>query len=299
MSENNGNDCVLALGFFDGVHLGHAALLRQTVETSEKLGLEPAVMTFDKHPDSLVRGEPVELINSDSDRAMLIRTLSGIDRIEFFPFDRVTMRMPWQTFLDTVRVEYRAVHFTVGYDFRFGWRGEGDPEKLRDYCRTHGLGCDVIDKVVLDGVAVSSTLIRPLLSRGDVPTANRFLGHPHILTDTVRRGRRLGRRLGAPTVNMTFAPGVLVPSHGVYASRIRLENAVFPAVTNIGMRPTVDSDTEVIAESHIPGFDGDLYGKTVTVEFYEYLRPEIRFSSLEELSAQIARDSQRALEILR
>lgn len=299
MSKDRKKECVLALGFFDGVHLGHAALLKRTAERAAELGITPAVMTFDNHPDALVRGEPVELINSAQDRALLIRTLFGIDRVEVFHFDRETMRTPWQDFLDTVRAEYGAVHLTVGYDFRFGWRGDGDPEKLRDYCSTHGLGCDVIDKVMLDGVTVSSTLLRSLLSRGDMRAALRFMGHPHVLTGTVLHGRQLGRRIGVPTANMIFSPGVLIPPHGVYAAHVRLAEGVFPAVTNIGIRPTTGISPEVTAESHILGFDGDLYGKTVTVEFYEYIRPEIRFDDLDALSAQISKDCQRALEILK
>ena len=299
MSEQRENACVLALGFFDGVHLGHAALLRRTVERARESGIAPAVMTFDNHPDALLRGTPVELINSRSDRERLIRTLFDIQRVEVFHFDRDSMRMSWRDFLSLCRSAYGAVHFVVGYDFRFGWRGEGNPERLREYCRENGLGCDVIDPVVLDGVTVSSTHLRELLSRGDMPGAARFLGHPHVLTDTVRSGRRLGRRIGAPTVNMGFAPGVLIPPYGVYAVRFSLPEGIFSAVTNIGTRPTVDDSPAVTVESYILDFEGDLYGQTLTAEFIAFIRPERRFGSLEELSAQIAKDTRRAREILR
>lgn len=290
--------CVLALGFFDGVHLGHAALLRTTAQRAAALGCEAAVMTFDSHPDTLVLGKAVPLINSAPDRARLIRRLFGIDRVEFFRFTEETMHMPWDAFLDSIREEMGCVHFVVGYDFRFGWKGLGDTEKLRAYCAQNGLGCDVIDCVTIDGVTVSSTYIRELLLRGDMVGAVRFLGHPHVLTDTVREGHRLGRRLGMPTVNMQFAPGVLVPRHGVYAARVVLPEGSFPAVTNVGVRPTVSREDTVTVESHLLDYSGNLYGRRLTLEFIDYLRPEQRFSSLEELSAQVAADGDRARQIL-
>ena len=290
--------CVLALGFFDGVHRGHAALLRQAVLVSEREGIPSAVMTFDTHPDTLVRGEPVELINSAPDRAWLIRHYFHIDRVEFFRFTEDTMRTPWRTFLDTIRSELGAVHFVVGYDFRFGWRGEGTAALLRDYCRENALGCDIIDPVVLDGITVSSTYIRGLLKAGNMREAERFMGHPHILSDMVRHGRALGRKLGAPTVNMRFAPGVLIPRYGVYAARAHLREGVFSAVTNIGVRPTVSSDHTVSVESHLLDYSGNLYGRPVLLEFVEHIRDEIAFSSVDELSAQISADTERARSIL-
>ena len=151
---------------------------------------------------------------------------------------------------------------------------------------------------VLQGITVSSTYIRQLLQAGDMPTAEAFLGHPHILTDTVRHGHALGRRMSAPTVNMRVPAGVLVPRHGVYATRVRLPEGSFPAVTNIGVRPTVSQDEALTVETHLLDFDGDLYDRTLVLEFYEHLRDEIKFSSMEELSAQIAADGARARKIL-
>ena len=298
MTEHTERKCVLALGFFDGVHLGHAALLERTVERARELGCESAVMTFDTHPDTLVLGEPVPLINSAPDRAWLIRTIFGIDWVEFFRFTEETMRMPWEEFLHTIRAELGCVHFVVGYDFRFGWKGEGNTDRLREYCREHGLGCDVIGQVQRNGITVSSTYIRRLLLDGDMISAREFMGHPHILSDVVRHGHRLGRHLGAPTVNMQFSPGVLIPPHGVYATRVRLPEGEFAAVTNIGVRPTVSQQPAVSVESHLLNFHGNLYGRHLVLEFFDYLRPEKRFDSLEELSAQIARDSDRARQIL-
>ena len=177
----------------------------------------------------------------------------------------------------------------------FGWRGEGTPEKLRAYCEERGVGCDVIEAVKLDGRIVSSTYIRTLIEQGEMEEAARFLGHPHSLADTVHSGYHLGSRLGAPTINMFFPDGVLVPRHGVYAARVFLENGEsYPAVTNIGVRPTVSEDKHVSVESHLLDYEGKLYGRQARVEFHAYLREETRFPDMESLSAQIRRDAEAA-----
>jgi riboflavin kinase/FMN adenylyltransferase len=281
---------VLALGFFDGVHLGHAALLRRTVLRAAAIGAVPAVMTFDNHPDTLLRGEAVPLINSAPARAQLIREGFGIDSVIFLQFTEETMRIPWTDFIQALRTELGAVHFVVGHDFRFGWHGEGTAEKLTAYCAENGLGCDVISQITLDGVPISSSYIRQLLLDGRLREANRFLGHPHVLIDVVRYGYRLGSRLGAPTINMRFPEGVLALRRGVYAAKVRLPDGDRLAVTNVGVRPTVCGGEDLSVESYILDFSGNLYGKTLCLEFHEYLREERRFEDVSLLRAQIDRD---------
>jgi len=284
---------VLALGFFDGVHIGHGALIRKTRERAEELGVVPTVLTFDVHPDTLVRGESVPLITSPEDRAELIRRIYGVEDILSLRFDQNLMEMPWDVFLFWVREEFNAVHLICGHDFSFGWRGQGNPERLREKCAELGMGSDVIPKVTLDGVTVSSTLIRQLLYDGKLPEANRMLGHPHALTDTVHTGYRLGRKLGTPTANMMFQPGVLIPAHGVYAGRLRIEGESTDrwAVTNIGVRPTVSDSERVSVESYILDYEGNLYGRRIRLEFLDYLRPERKFESTDALKAQILQDA--------
>lgn len=280
--------CVLALGFFDGVHRGHAALLNRTIERAEALGVEGAVMTFDTHPDTLVQGTPVPLINSAPDRANLIRRLFGIDRVEFFRFTEETMHMPWEEFLRSIQAELGVVGFVVGYDFRFGWRGEGNTERLRDYCAANGLTCDVVDKVELDGITVSSTYIRKLVAAGDVERAAEFLGHRHCLSRTVEHGQRIGRTIGIPTVNLTMPEHVLAPAYGVYITRVYLpDGRSFAGVTNVGTRPTVSDSGAVSVETFLLDFDGDLYGQTIRLEFCRRLRGERKFDSLEVLRQEI------------
>lgn len=283
--------CVLALGFFDGVHRGHAALLNRTIERAEALGVEGAVMTFDTHPDTLVQGTPVPLINSAPDRANLIRRLFGIDRVEFFRFTEETMHMPWEEFLRSIQAELGVVGFVVGYDFRFGWRGEGNTGRLRDYCAANGLTCDVVDKVELDGITVSSTYIRQLVESGDVERAAHFLGHRHCMTQTVGHGQRIGRTIGIPTVNLAVPGHVLVPKHGVYVSRVYLPGGKsYAGVTNVGTRPTVSDSCTVSVETFLLDFQGDLYGQRIRLEYCRRLRDEEKFGSLEQLRDMIRKN---------
>ena len=309
---------VIALGFFDGVHLGHGALLRRVAEVSARLGAVPAAVTFDTHPENLILGSPIPLISSPADRADLMRRYYGIQEIIVARFDQRMMHMHWEDFVSEYLVrENGAVHLVAGHDFHFGYKGEGNPQRLADKCRELGVGCDIVPAVSLDGITISSTYIRTLLAQGEMERANYFLGHPHTLTDTVAHGKKLGSSLGFPTVNLRFQPGVLIPAHGVYATKVSFEEherehkgtvllcplegtkepspcvtcAPLTCVTNVGVRPTVDDHGEVNVEGFILDFGGDLYGRTVRMEFYKYLRGERKFPSLDALQAEVARNA--------
>lgn len=288
-----GKKRVIALGFFDGIHIGHAALLRRTKERAAEIGATPSALSFDVHPDTLVFGREVQLINSAAGRADLIRRLFGIESVIFIHFNETVMRMPWQEFVQTLITEMDAAWVIVGHDFRFGWKGEGTAERLKAYCAEHGLGCDIIPAVTLDGRVVSSTYIRDLIAAGEMEQANRYLGHPHTLVDTVHYGYRLGTKMGTPTINMRFPDGVIVPRFGVYAAKAFLEDgSEHMAVTNVGVRPTVSGDDRVSVESYILDFSGNLYDRQVRVEFHAFLRPEQRFDGIDALKAQILRDAE-------
>jgi riboflavin kinase/FMN adenylyltransferase len=286
---------VIALGFFDGVHLGHGALLRRTAEEAAARGVTPAVFTFARPPKEVVTGVPCPLINSPEDRADLARRLYGIQEVLMVPFDQEMMTTSWEDFVTEILVKrYHAVHLVAGHDHHFGHKNQGTPELLVQKCKELGLGCDIIPKVSVGGITVSSTYIRRLVELGQVERAREFLGHPHVLTQQVRHGRRLGHTIGIPTVNLTAPPHVLVPSYGVYATQVVLQDGTsHPAVTNVGTRPTVNEGTDVTVESWILDFDGDLYGQTLRVEFYRHLRDEVRFDSLDALKAQIAADAEK------
>ena len=282
---------VLALGFFDGLHLGHGALLRTAKARAAELDAEAAILTFDIHPDTFLKKTPVELLCSPEDRRYIAKRLYDIDKLFYVHFNSETMRLPWQEFLENVTEKYHAAHVVVGHDFSCGHMGAGTADKLQAWCGARGIGFDVIPPVIRDGIVVSSTYIRELIRRGDMERAAAFLGHPHLLTDTVRTGFRIGRTMDFPTVNMQLAEGVLEPRRGVYASRAVLpDGSVRSAVTNIGMRPTFQGD-RVTVETHILDFSADLYGQRVCVELCRFLRDEQKFGSAEELSAQIRADA--------
>ena len=289
---------VIALGFFDGVHLGHAALLRRTVEEAARRGVTPAVFTFDRPPKEVVTGVPCPLIASPEDRKGLLEREFGIRDVLMVPFNQEMMTTPWDEFVTKILVgRYHAVHLVAGHDHHFGHKNQGSPELLVEKCAELGLGCDIIPKVELDGITVSSTYIRSLVGMGQMARAAQFLGHPHVLTQEVRHGRRIGHTIGVPTVNLVIPPHVLVPSHGVYATRVYLPDGTsYPAVTNVGTRPTVNNGTDITVEPWLLGFDGDLYGQRVRVEFHKRLRDEIRFDSLDALRNQIQKDAKATLE---
>ena len=278
---------VIALGFFDGVHLGHGALLSRTRQVADRLGGEACAVTFDTHPDQLVFGTPVPLINTPEDREALMRELYGIDRVLTLHFDRTMMDMPWEDFITEILIgQYGADHVVCGHDFHFGRRGDGNPERLSGRCRELGLGCDVIPPVMLEGRVVSSTYIRTLLEQGQLEEAARFLGHRHRLSGTVVSGRHLGRTMGIPTANLPLPAGLVRLPYGVYACRAAADGGVYRAVTNIGVRPTVQGH-EPTVESWLLDFDGDLYGRPLRLELCRFLRPEERFPSLEALRRAI------------
>lgn len=180
---------VYALGFFDGIHPGHRALLLEAGVMARELGARAAVLTFDVHPDGPVSGKAPRLINTAEERRELIRQFGCIEDILLLPFDEETMLTPWRAFLDRLRTEHGAAGFVVGYDFRFGYRGEGNGEKLRDYCREHDIGCRIVPAVKVDGEVVSSTLIRDYYASGDMAATARFLGHAPLVMGEARQGR--------------------------------------------------------------------------------------------------------------
>ncbi len=286
------NQTVIALGFFDGVHRGHGALLEKAVQRARELGAEPVVFTFDRPPKEVVTGKPVFLINSPEDRRGLVKRLYGIERIILAPFDREMMTLPWDAFVEQKLVrELNAVHLVAGHDHRFGHKNQGTPQLLQEKCRELGLGCDIIPKVEIDGITVSSTYIRELVESGDVETAARFLGHRHCMTQTVGHGQRLGRTIGIPTVNLTVPGHVLTPKFGVYVSRVYLPDGRSCAgVTNVGTRPTVSQGDAVSVETFLLDFDGDLYGQDIRLEYCKRLRGEVKFDSLEALREEIQKN---------
>ena len=281
---------IYALGFFDGVHIGHQALLTAVKSLcGEKI--RPGVITFAAHPDTLVFGQTPKLINTPQDRVKLLKHF-GMERVVTLPFDRKMMETGWEDFLEGLRSRYGAAGFVCGEDFRFGKFGAGDAEKLGAYCVSRGLPWAVVPEQIKDGIRVSSTVIREKLDNGLLEEAVSLLGHPHLLTGQVVHGKQLGRTLGIPTVeNLLLPPELVTPKFGVYAGTAEVEGRRFPAVTNIGVRPTVHGHG-ITVEPWILDFSGDLYDQTIALELTHFLRPERKFDSLEALKAEIQRNAE-------
>lgn len=285
---------VIALGFFDGVHLAHGALLRRVTETAQRLNATAAAFTFDRQPAAAITGQSVPLLSSVEDRIWLMRRYYGIQEVIVAPFEGM-MKMDWQDFIVQYLIkELGVIHVVAGHDFHFGYMGKGNPERLKAKCAELGVGCDIIDKMEQDGITISSTYIRTLIAQGEMERATEFLGHPHTLTNQVAHGKKIGSStLGFPTINLHVPPRVIVPAFGVYATRVWFDGQCRNAVTNVGVRPTVsDNDGRVTVEGFILDFDGDLYGHEIRMEFFKHLRSEKKFRSLQELSAEIRRNAQ-------
>lgn len=282
---------VLALGFFDGAHNGHRELFKTVKKRASELSAIPAAVSFDAEPLSVITGAKVPLINTPHDRAAIIRRVDCIKEVIFLHFDRETMNMTWENFIEWLVNGFGAVHLVIGYDFSCGKGGEGKPPLIVEKCREMGIGIDVIPEYRLEGIRISSTYIRELLAEGNIPRANMFLGHPHVFSGEVQNGYRFGRTMGVPTINMTFDPSVVFLPKGVYATKsVVPDGRIFRSMTYIGTRPSAESRGDTWVETHLDGFSGDLYGQRVWIEFYRYMRPEMKFDTHEALKTRIETD---------
>ena len=298
-----GGGSVVSLGVFDGVHLGHQAILALNRRRAGERGLRPTVVTFAEHPKGVLLGRAPRTLTTLAHRLELFRR-AGIEHAVVLVFDEGLRDTPAEDFVDEIllrRLDARS--FVLGFDSKFGRDRRGGPELLRAL----GRAVEVVPKVVVDQRGVSSTVIREAVELGDLEGAARMLGRPVSVLGTVVHGRELGREIGFPTANLDLAHE-LHPPAGVYACRAHVltrdeSHAIEhsqPAVSNIGFRPTVEGERadEPTIEVHLLDFDGDLYGRSVELEFVLRLRGEERFPGLDALAEQIGRDVARAREVL-
>lgn len=280
----------IALGYFDGVHMGHRALMERAVQRAKECNAKSAVFTFDVHPDTVVTGRPVPLLTANAYRREEIKQLGGVDEVIFGHFDAAMRQMDWRDFISELLVkQFGACWLISGHNNRFGYQGKGTPEGMAEECKKLGIGYDCIEDVKIDGIVVSSTYIRQLISQGNLEEAARFLGHPYTVTGVVEHGRNVGSRtLGVPTINLSLPKEMAIPPYGVYAARVLVDGKAYLAATNIGIKPTFADGGAPTIEPHLLDFDGDLYGKLVHVELHQFLRPEKAFASIAELKAAIA-----------
>ena len=277
----------VALGFFDGLHLGHTEVIKRAMLKS---GLKSVILTFnDNTPLPKFQSKEGSCIITHEQKLMLFEKL-GIDYIFAPDFSRVK-DVTAEDFVRLVLAErLNAAYVVCGYDFRFGKGGEGNPEILSRICMELGIECETVPAVEVEGEIVSSTAIRKLIQEGNVEKANKLLGYELSYSLPVIEGNRLGRTIGFPTINQIIPPEMVQPKRGVYASWTVVDGKTYKSITNIGVKPTVRSSGEVVTETYIIGFSGDLYGKTVRISLRFFLREEVKFEGLSSLGEQLARD---------
>jgi len=290
--------CALALGTFDGVHIGHAKVIGEAALAAKNGGLAARVLTFPDLPGDFIETRarvPRIMSNALRERAIYA---SGAEEICYFDLKNGGFEYSAERFVDEVILgKLNAKRVFCGFNYRFGRGGCAGPRELGELLSARGAELTVIPPVELDGEPVSSSRIRRLIAEGDVATAARALGRPYSTDFPVEHGRRIGRSIGFPTINNSFPQGRLIPGFGVYATRALVDGVWRGAVTNVGTKPTVGGQ-QVTEETHIFGVDEDLYGMTVEVEYVERIRGEVYFDSLDELRRQIERDTEAAKRIL-
>ena len=270
-----------ALGSFDGLHLGHRQVIGNTLSAP---GLRPAVITFQQNPSVSLQKKPVPLLTTNEQKLALLEEM-GVEVVYLLSFEQIRDMEP-EDFVEALYRVCRVRALSCGFNFRFGKNGRGDAGLLKELCREKGIELSVTPPVSVAGETVSSTRIRACLEQGDVQQAGQLLGRPFGYDFEVTHGRQLGRTWGTPTINQPFPQGYVLPRFGVYASLVEVEGQKYYGVTNIGVKPTVGSDC-ALSETWIPEFSGDLYGKKVPVELLDFIRPERKFDSLDQLKNEI------------
>ena len=292
----------VALGNFDGIHIGHREIFRAALDAAEDQDFDSLCFTFSNHPfNFILRREDsdpdaVKLICTEEEKIALIEEM-GFDILVNVPFDEYIMTMKAHDFfMNIVKEKLNAGYVSVGFNYTYGARATGRPDTLQNECRDAGIGLSVHDAVIVDGEVVSSTLIREMIATGNMEMTARLLGRPYSFTGMVRHGKRLGSRMGIPTINIPAPGRQMLPPNGVYFSRILIDGTEYDSVSNIGLNPTVNDDIrKKTIETNIFDFDDDAYGKEVTVYFDHFSRGERKFRNKEELFEQIARDCTNAL----
>ncbi|PZE22407.1 bifunctional riboflavin kinase/FAD synthetase [Paenibacillus xerothermodurans] len=289
---------VLAIGEFDGVHLGHQEVIKHAVNAAAGLGLPSSVMTFHPHPrEVLGQCKYVQLLTPLAEKERLLGGL-GVDNMYIVSFNRELMTVTPEQFVENMLLPMNVNTVVVGFDFRFGYQGAGTPDTLCELSRER-FTVEVIRPFHRNGSKVSSTLVREHLLAGRVVEANALLGRPYVLRGRVVTGEGRGRTIGFPTANIELSEPFIVPALGVYAVRVTVGGHTHHGVMNIGKKPTFFADlSQPTLEVHIFDFSESIYGNLVSLELISYLRPERKFASVDELIAQIGEDAESAKALL-
>lgn len=293
---------IVTTGTFDGVHLGHLQIIERLIQIAWESKGESVVVTFDPHPRSVLfpNDTGLKLLQSVEEKAERLAAL-GVDHLLVIPFSRAFAEISAEEYIRKVIVELiGASKLVIGYDHQFGKNREGSFEKLQQMAMVYGFEVEEIPARIIDQVAISSSRIRRALAAGDVETANAYLGYAYSLSGSVIHGNALGRTIGFPTANIEISNAMkLIPASGVYAVKVIFNGIEYPAMMNIGYRPTLGEAHILHCEVHILDFNQDLYGKTIKVAFYKRLRDEQKFTDLAALKEQLFLDQQQVEEIFR
>lgn len=281
----------VCLGKFDGIHIGHRLLIRHVMEC-KKQGLKAAVFTFALHPSTLFSKTEAKLIDTTNEKAEKLSEL-GIDVLVSYPFTKETAGMSAEQFIEKVLVEKMGAKvIVVGKDFHFGHQRKGNVEMLQQYALKYGYRVLALDKIQEEEQVVSSTRVREEIIAGNMEKVTKLLEKPYAITGEVLHGKKLGRTIGMPTINQEVSDNKILPPKGVYVSKVYLEDGVHGGITNVGTKPTVSGENKVWIETHIFGFDGDLYGKVLKTELLYHVRGERKFESFDALTEQMHRDKE-------
>lgn len=280
----------VALGTFDGLHIGHMEVINTMKNIAKERDLKSFVYTFSNHPKTLTTPERAPVKIMEIDEKVQLFTQMSLDYLAIVKFDHFHLHMPARQFVEDILVKkLNMKHLVVGYDYRFGLKAEGDVQMLIEYGKKLGYVCEVIPPIMKNEIRVSSTMIRKLLEQGRVEEANFYLGRYHFIRGEVIRGKGKGRELGYPTANLQVGEHVGLISPGVYITETTVEGKTYKSATNVGCNPTFEN-SGLHVETFLWGFEGDLYGKNIEVAFRKRLRREMKFSHLKELIEAIHED---------
>lgn len=279
----------IALGKFDGIHIGHKELIKRIVD-KKKDGLLAAVFTFDIQAASFFGGGDIKEITTKEEKRLIFDEL-GVDLLVEFPLNKETAATSPLDFISNILVDKLNMKYMVaGYDVSFGAKGAGDTKLLTLNAPIYGYEIEIIDKIYHDGIEISSTYIRDEINKGNMETVLRLLGHPYEFEGEVKKGFQLGHKLGMPTLNLYPDERKILPPLGVYYSQVKYKGATYKGITNIGMRPTVADTTRISVETYLYDFDMDMYGEKITTSLLAFRRPEMKFENVEALKAQMQED---------
>lgn len=284
---------VITLGKFDGLHRGHELLMEELKNKSVENHCNAIVFTFDVPPLNTVNNQKNKVLTTNAEKHALFES-KGVDYLIECPFTKEIMSMEPEAFIKWIVEALCIKYIVVGDDFRFGYKRSGDYTTLQKYASVYGYEAIIIKKIQEDGRDISSTFVREEIENGNIVKANHLLGYEFFIKSEVVHGKKIGRTIGIPTINMVLPEDKLLPPFGVYVTRVCVGEKWYMGVTNVGCKPTIAGDNPVGVETYIIDFCQDVYGQFITVQFLDFIRPEMKFGSIDELKAQMNQDIIRA-----